>query len=329
MLVTREPAVVAPCLEAIRYARASLVPSELVIVLATTDQATAALVAGTARGARVITAPPGLNVGLGPAQNLAFAAARGRRVVLLHEDSRPQPEALAQLVEVADAHPEAAVVGARLLDGCGELQQAGAVVWEDGRVSTIAGDPGARRVQRDEPFAVDANGMAGTLVDRSAWAVVGGFDERFFPAFYGDIDFCLAAWGHNRTVLCAPRAVIHHEREAMVNRRRGAAGSRELRAFLLERQRARFLEKWRDAIRAFERLERSEPDAEQLERALTRCAARAPGHSGIPALRALRTVTAGDPHRIDADVELRLLRAEVQLQHDFADHLLEQLPRDA
>ena len=111
VLLTRGPDMVGRCLRAVAATREGAPESELVLVLATGDPATAEVVRSEAPDASVIRAPVGLNVGLGPAQNLIFATARGRRILLLHEDSYPEPGALAELWAAAEARPKAAVVG--------------------------------------------------------------------------------------------------------------------------------------------------------------------------------------------------------------------------
>ena len=322
VLVTRGPDMVGRCLRAIAATREDAPASELVLVRATGDPATAEVVEAEAPDATIIHAPVGLNVGLGPAQNLIFATARGQRVLLLHEDSQPEPEALRELWAAAEARPQAAVVGAQMLGADGALQQAGAVVWRDGRVSTLHGPCGERRAAASEVFPVDASGMAGTLVERAAWAEAGGFDERFFPAFYGDIDLCLAVWALGREVVCAPRAVVHHEREAMVDDARGVTASARMRAFLRERQRAQFREKW--ALDTFADGGRGAPADEQLDAAGERGAARAAATAGLlrgEQQRPITRVDGADATAIDGEVERRLLRAQVALLRDFADDL--------
>ena len=54
---------------------------------------------------------------------------------------------------------------------------------------------------------ISANGL---LVDRHAWDAVGGFDERYFPAYYEDVDLCLALLDHGYRVAYEPRARLQH-----------------------------------------------------------------------------------------------------------------------
>jgi GT2 family glycosyltransferase len=320
VLLTRGLNLAEPCLRSIARARAAAPPSEVVLLLASDDAGTRSFVRERVRGATVLDAPPGLNVGLGPAQNLMFANARGRWMILLHEDSQPSPGAFQALVATATAERRAAVIGAQMVDAGGELRQAGAVVWSDARVSAVVGDSATARTA---PYAVDACGMAGTLVDRSAWRAIGGFDERFFPAFYGDTDFCLAAWRSGRSVLCEPRAIIRHDGEAALDPSADPSRSSGMRAFLVERHRSRFAEKWRDALAVFAPLDPARaPEPTELELAVERsgaCRAAAAGLLGAEQERPITRPGDRDADRIDAAVEAGLRKAQAELLRDYSE----------
>ena len=63
------------------------------------------------------------NLGLASGWNAGMAAVEGRYILLLNADAWLADGSLAQLVAFADAHPEAAVVGPRLLNPDGTLQR--------------------------------------------------------------------------------------------------------------------------------------------------------------------------------------------------------------
>ncbi len=70
--------------------------------------------------ARLVRQKP--NLGFAGGNNVAFRHARGRYVVLLNSDTVVRPGWLTELVEYADAHPRAALVGPKLLNPDGTLQ---------------------------------------------------------------------------------------------------------------------------------------------------------------------------------------------------------------
>ena len=80
-------------------------------------------------------------------------------------------------------------------------------------------------------------------MDRHAWDAVGGFDERYFPAYYEDVDLCLALWDHGYRVAYEPRARLRHLESQST--------STPFRNFLLIRNRAQLVAKWSALLQNF------------------------------------------------------------------------------
>jgi len=64
--------------------------------------------------------------------------------------------------------------------------------------------------QHDRARTVPACGSFGMLVDAAVLRALGGWDERFHPYGWEDVDLCLRAAGAGYTTLYAPRAVLYH-----------------------------------------------------------------------------------------------------------------------
>jgi hypothetical protein len=166
------------------------------------------------------------------------------------------------------------------------------------------------------------------MFERDAWQAVGGFDERYFPAVRHELDLCIALWRSGRTVMCDPRSTVRHRGAAMVRPDAGALESWEFRAFLADRSRRLLLEKWGDALAAYEqRPPDHPPSAAELrrarERTVRRAAEQAARVDGSP--RSVRPLTAPDggwPDAVDPDMERRLLAAQVAVQAEFCDELV-------
>jgi GT2 family glycosyltransferase len=99
---------------------------------------------------------------------------------------------LAPLVAALE-DPSVAVAGARLLDADGiTLQHAGARIAANGLTSHIgrgSRDGAAFRQTADVDYVC---GALMALRSRT-WRLLGGFDERFAPAYYEEVDLCLRA----------------------------------------------------------------------------------------------------------------------------------------
>ena len=133
------------------------------------------------------------NRGMGGGNNTGMRAAGGRYFFLINSDAWVVGDGLQELVEFADAHPQAAVVGPKLLNTDGTLQR------------SVRSEPTVWRVATEYLFIrklaprsnllnplyvggfdhssireVDWVSGAALLVRRDATEAVGLFDESFF-----------------------------------------------------------------------------------------------------------------------------------------------------
>jgi hypothetical protein len=87
------------------------------------------------------------------------------------------------------------------------------------------------------------------LLDREAVRAAAGWDERFHPAVFVDIDISTAVWNQGRLVLSVPTSGVRHQTGALGRREDTALSGPHLARFLFERHRDRFLSKWGPAVR--------------------------------------------------------------------------------
>jgi len=118
------------CLEAILSA-APRTPFEIIVVDDASEDATPELLARQTDPVRSLRRER--SGGFAAACNDGAAAARGDLLVFLNNDTEPHEGWLDALADHADAHLEAAVVGAKLLFPDGTVQHAGVVICQDGR----------------------------------------------------------------------------------------------------------------------------------------------------------------------------------------------------
>jgi O-antigen biosynthesis protein len=251
---------------------------------------------------------PGVNLGLAGAGNRGRSLARGELLVLLHDDAEVEPGWLEALVETADRHPEAGAVGGKVLFPDGRLQNAGMILWRDGSTSPAWVGPAPESSAFDRLRAVDYCGTSSLLVRAAAWDAAGGLDERFYPAYYVDVDLSLAIRRRGQVVLFEPRSQIRH--------RQGASGGGRFRVFVTLRNRRRLVEKWGVALEAHEPWEKG--SAAAIERAMARAEAFAEQirrRGPVPSSPAARP--AFDP----ALQERRHLEGELALYKDWAAEL--------
>lgn len=180
------------------------------------------------------------NLGFGGGNNLAARVSRGRYLLLLNDDSRVEPDFISRLVATMETDSSIGAVGGRILSEDGSLQEAGSVLWSDGWAAHV----GLGLPPGDKAFSyvrdVDYTSANGLLVRRTAWDAVGGLDEHYFPAYYEDVDFCMALRRSGLRVVYEPRARLHHLESQSTSDR--------YRQFLLIRNRDRFVSKWKSEL---------------------------------------------------------------------------------
>ncbi|WP_418957392.1 glycosyltransferase family 2 protein [Streptomyces tritici] len=139
---------------------------------------------------------------------------------LLHDDSAPAPDALAELLRVADADAYAAVVGPKLRGWYDrrQLLEVGVSIARSGRRWTGLDRREQDQGQHDQVRSVLSVSSAGMLIRRDVFEQLGGFDRRL-PLMRDDVDLCWRAHAAGHSVLVAPDAVMRHAEAAARERR--------------------------------------------------------------------------------------------------------------
>lgn len=231
------------CLESCLVRLLACDPERLVAVVVVdnaSDDASASVARDVAAGAggRVVVATTTRNEGYAAGANrgadLAARAADPDVFVFVNPDCRVRPGWLAPLLD-AFADPVVAVAGSRLLESDGvTVQHAGGVVGANGLT---------RHRGRGLPAsACDADGGpidyvcgASMAVRACAWRRAGGFDERFRPAYFEEVDLCLRLRDEGlRTVYVAASEAVHDEAAS-------SGGSRAAYLGAYHRNRLRFV----------------------------------------------------------------------------------------
>lgn len=238
VLSRRNPNLLRACLTALARNVGPGVAFEVIVLLNGADQDVAAFCDAEVLGARVERSP--VNLGFPAGTNRAAALARGEYLVLLNDDTEVEPGWLEALVEAADRYPEAAAIGSRILFGDRSVQEAGAVIWQDGTTAQVGRGLPETSARHLYPRRVDYCSAASLLVRRGTWSLIGGFDEEYFPGYYEDVDLCLAIRERGEQILYEPRSrVVHHE---------SATLDRGLRTLVGERNVGRLRSKWSAAL---------------------------------------------------------------------------------
>ena len=152
----------------------------------------------------------GANLGFGGGCNAGFDALLAvgpalAHVLLLNPDARATAGMVEHLCATAAAHPDAGIVGGRILSPDGTRVQ-----FENGRLRPFSlSRMHCRAPAADRAFATTF--VTGALMLVDADMLRGGlrFDPRFF-LYVEDLDLCCEVRARRRSLWIDPRAVAHH-----------------------------------------------------------------------------------------------------------------------
>ncbi len=142
--------------------------------------------------------------------NHAAQQIRGKYLILLNNDTLVQPGWLAPLVNQAEHDERVGIVGPMLLYPDGRLQEAGGIIWRDGSGWNYGRLDYPERPDYNYLKEVDYISGACILVRKSLWEKVGGFDERYAPAYYEDTDLAFEARRQGCRVVYQPQSRVVH-----------------------------------------------------------------------------------------------------------------------
>ena len=217
------------------------VPFEVVVVDDASPDDSAAVLAGIP-GLRLLRNPH--NLGFVGTCNAGAAAARGKLLYFLNNDTQVTPGWLDRLCEAFREVPGCGIAGSRLVYPDGRLQEAGGLVYADAQAWNVG-----RFEQRNDPRylyrrEVDYVSGASLLVDAALFRDIGGFDPRYAPAYCEDMDLAFAVRARGRKVVYEPASVVVHD-EGTSSGTDPFAGVKRHQ----ETNRVKFAAKWADALR--------------------------------------------------------------------------------
>ena len=188
--------------------------------------------------------------------NAGALASRGQWLIILNNDTVVRPEALNAMLDTFEQHSNVGLVGAKLLNADGTVQEAGGIVWRDGSAWNWG-----RGQDREHPrfnFVRDADYCSGAAlaIRRDLFLEMGGFDTHYSPAYFEDTDLAFRIRARGLRVLYQPAAEVFH----LEGVSHGRSESSGIKAYQVTNGK-KFFERWQAAL-ATHRENAVEPDLE-------------------------------------------------------------------
>lgn len=150
------------------------------------------------------------NLGFVESCNKGAALARGKFIHFLNNDTVVQKGWLRSLVELFINSSSVGIAGSKLVYPNMILQEAGSIIWKDGTAANYGKFDKAAKSQYNFLREVDYCSGASLMVRKEFFDTVAGFDLRYAPAYWEDVDLCFAARRNGYKVLYQPDSVVVH-----------------------------------------------------------------------------------------------------------------------
>jgi GT2 family glycosyltransferase/glycosyltransferase involved in cell wall biosynthesis len=176
------------------------------------------------------------NKGFGGAVNQGLAAARGDYLVVLNNDTVVGPGWARGMRRHFESDPKLGLI-CPITNNIGNEAQvalAGTTVTE-----VFASARNYALVKTGTLLPLDNVAFFCVMMPRAVHSRVGGLDERFFPGFFEDDDYCLRVKQEGWTVGCAEDVFVYHELSASFGKEEPAH-----RKAIFDRNKRLFEEKW-------------------------------------------------------------------------------------
>ena len=177
--------------------------------------------------------------------NNAAKQARGKYILFLNNDTQVQENWLEPLVSLMEKDESIGMTGSKLVYPDGKLQEAGGILWKDGSAWNYGRGKDASDPEYNYVKEVDYISGAAIMIRKALWEEIGGFDERYVPAYYEDTDFAFEVRKHGYRVVYQPLSVVVHFEGAS----NGTDVSEGLKHYQVENGK-KFFEKWKDVLQS-------------------------------------------------------------------------------
>lgn len=176
--------------------------------------------------------------------NHAAKKARGSYLLFLNNDTTVTMNWLKPLVTLMEQDKTIGMTGSKLVYPNQILQEAGGVIWSNGDGWNYGRNDLSDKPEYNYVKEVDYISGAAMMIRSTLWKEIGGFDERFAPAYYEDTDLAFSVRKAGYLVVYQPKSVVLHY-EGISN---GIDVNNGIKRYQIENK-EKFKEKWTKELR--------------------------------------------------------------------------------
>lgn len=142
--------------------------------------------------------------------NNAAKQARGKYILFLNNDTEVTENWLSSLVDLIESDETIGMVGSKFVYPNGILQEAGGIILSDGSGRNFGRNDDPTKSQYNYVRDVDYISGASIMISQKLWKQIGGFDERYIPAYCEDSDLAFEVRKAGYRVVYQPKSVVIH-----------------------------------------------------------------------------------------------------------------------
>lgn len=170
--------------------------------------------------------------------------AAGDYILFLNNDTEVTVGWLDNLIQAFEQNENVGLAGSKLIYPNGDLQEAGGLVWGNGKPWNIGNGANAEDPSYNYVRHTDYVSGAAMMISKEVWKLVGGFSKEYVPAYYEDTDLAFKVRDAGYQTLYVPASVVVHY-EGMSNGRDLDSGYKKYQNV----NAPKFRSKWRHAFR--------------------------------------------------------------------------------
>lgn len=195
----------------------------------------------------ILVVRDGVNRGFLLNCNNAAKHARGKYIFFLNNDTNVQEDWLKNLVDLVEKDSTIGMVGSKLVYPDGKLQEAGGIIWNDASGWNYGRLDDPSKAEYNYVKEVDYISGAAIMIRADLWNEIGGFDERYVPAYFEDSDLAFEVRKHGYKVVLQPKSIVVHF-EGISH---GTDTNSGVKSYQV-RNKEKFIEKWSTELTEFQ-----------------------------------------------------------------------------